>query len=194
MSKRVITIKNNYDIKEKILGLLKTSEIGASSTDIAKSIGHNRITISKYLEVLQAQGLVKPQDVAQAKLWKLVDNAANKPSVLLVDDEPHVVKYLTIFFEDNGYETCSAADGEEALEVLRRERPDLVTLDLQMPNETGTRFYRNMTKDKEFKDTPVIVISGIPGRHLAVSKHVAVFEKPIDRDALLAATRQTIGE
>ena len=68
-----------------------------------------------------------------------------------------------------------------------------MTLDLQMPNETGTRFYRNMTKDKEFKDIPVIVISGIPGRHLAVSKPVAVFEKPIDREALLYAIKKTIG-
>jgi CheY-like chemotaxis protein len=114
--------------------------------------------------------------------------------IMVVDDEPHLVKYLTIFLEDCGYQTCSAADGEEALEVLRRETPDLVTLDLQMPNETGTRFYRNMTKDKKFKDLPVIIISGIPGRHLAVSKPVAVFEKPIDRDALLATIKQVIGE
>jgi len=113
--------------------------------------------------------------------------------ILVVDDEPHLVKYLTIFLQDSGYETCSAADGEQALEVLKREKPDLVTLDLQMPNETGTRFYRNLTKDKEFKDIPVIVISGIPGRHLAVSKPVAVFEKPIDREALLSAIKKTIG-
>lgn len=113
--------------------------------------------------------------------------------ILVVDDEPHVVKYLTTFLQDSGYETCSAANGEEAFVVLKKEKPDLVTLDLQMPNETGTRFYRNMTKDKELKDTPVIVISGIPGRHLAVSKPIAVFEKPIDRDALLATIRQTIG-
>jgi CheY-like chemotaxis protein len=113
--------------------------------------------------------------------------------ILVIDDEPHLVKYLTIFLQDCGYETCSAADGEEAFEVLKREKPDLVTLDLQMPNETGTRFYRNMTKDKEFKDIPVIVISGIPGRHLAVSKPVAVFEKPIDREALLYAIKKTIG-
>jgi CheY-like chemotaxis protein len=113
--------------------------------------------------------------------------------ILVIDDEPHLVKYLTIFLQDCGYETCSAADGEEAFEVLKREKPDLVTLDLQMPNETGTRFYRNMTKDKEFKDTPVIVISGIPGRHLAVSKPVAVFEKPIDREALLFAIKKTLG-
>jgi CheY-like chemotaxis protein len=113
--------------------------------------------------------------------------------ILVVDDEPHIVRYLTAFLEDSGYATCSAPDGEAALEVLRKEKPDLVTLDLQMPNETGTRFYRNMTKDKEFRDTPVIVISGIPGRHLAVSKPVAVFEKPIDRDALLDTIKKIIG-
>jgi CheY-like chemotaxis protein len=113
--------------------------------------------------------------------------------ILVVDDEPHIVKYLTTFLQDCGYETCSAGDGESALEVLKQETPDLVTLDLQMPNETGTRFYRNMIKDKQFKDTPVIVISGIPGRHLAVSKPVAVFEKPIDRNALLRSIKEAIG-
>jgi len=113
--------------------------------------------------------------------------------ILVVDDEPHIVKYLTAFLKDCGYETCSAADGEEAFEVMKKERPDLVTLDLQMPNETGTRFYRNMTKAKDFKNLPVIVISGIPGRHLAVSKPIAVFEKPIDRDALLVAIKGAIG-
>lgn len=113
--------------------------------------------------------------------------------ILVVDDEPHVVKYLTSFLQDCGYDTCSAADGEQALEVLKKEKPDLVTLDLQMPNETGTRFYRHMTKDKVFKNTPVIVISGLPGRHLAVSKPIAVFEKPIDREALLEAIKKAIG-
>jgi len=113
--------------------------------------------------------------------------------VLVIDDEPHIVKYLTVFLQDCGYDTCSAADGVEGFEVLKRERPDLVTLDLQMPNETGTRFYRNMIKDKEFKNVPVIVISGIPGRHLAVSRPAAVFEKPIDRDKLLDAIKNTIG-
>jgi CheY-like chemotaxis protein len=114
--------------------------------------------------------------------------------ILIVDDEPHIIKYLQSFLEDNGYETCTASNGEEALDVLKAEHPDLITLDLQMPGDTGTRFYRNMTKAKEFKDTPVIVISGIPGRHLAVSKPTAVFEKPIDRDALLKTVKETIGE
>jgi CheY-like chemotaxis protein len=113
--------------------------------------------------------------------------------ILVVDDEPHLVKYMTAFLEDSGYETCSASNGEEALEVLKKENPDLVTLDLQMPNETGTRFYRNKTKNKLYKDIPVIVISGLPGRHLAVSQPFAVFEKPVDRDALLEAIKKAIG-
>jgi len=114
--------------------------------------------------------------------------------ILVIDDEPHVVRYITAFLEDCGYETCSACNGEEGMQVMKKEKPDLVTLDLQMPGDTGTRFYRNMTKSREFKDVPVIVISGIPGRHLAVSKPVAVFEKPIDRDKLLEAVKQSVGE
>jgi DNA-binding response OmpR family regulator len=114
--------------------------------------------------------------------------------ILVIDDEPHIVKYLTAFLQDSGYETCSASNGEEGYEILKKEKPDLVTLDLQMPNETGTGFYRNLVKNKEFKGLPVIVISGIPGRHLAVTKPVAVFEKPIDRDALIAAVKKAIGE
>lgn len=113
--------------------------------------------------------------------------------ILVVDDDPSVVKYLTTFLKDSGYDTCSASNGEEAFELLKKERADLVTLDLQMPDETGTRFYRNVVKDKELKNTPIVVISGLAGRHLAVSKPVAVFDKPVDRNALLKVIQETIG-
>ena len=114
--------------------------------------------------------------------------------ILIVDDEPDLVEGLQAFLEDNGYETCSASNGKEALKVLKSEKPDLVTLDLAMPEDTGTRFYRNITKDKEFKDTPVIVISGLAGRHLAASHAFAVFEKPVNQEKLLAKIREAIGE
>jgi DNA-binding response OmpR family regulator len=159
MSKRVITIKNNYDIKEKILGLLKTSEIGASSTDIAKSIGHNRITISKYLEVLQAQGLVKPQDVAQAKLWKLVDNAANKPSVLLVDDEPHVVNLLKLSLSPGSFNIHEALSGHEALDILKKNKIDLVVLDLMMPGMNGYEVCKLIKENPLTAHIHVIILS-----------------------------------
>ena len=112
--------------------------------------------------------------------------------ILVIDDDPVIVKYLVNLFTDNGYETCSAGGGLEALEVVRNERPDLITLDLEMPDQWGPRFYRSLMKEKELKDTPVIVISGIDGDH-AIRKAVAFVRKPFDADRLLGIVKKTIG-
>ena len=114
--------------------------------------------------------------------------------ILVVDDEADVRTFLTAILKKNGYETVTAPDGHQALEIARRERPDLVTLDLMMPNKTGTDFYRNLIKDRELGETPIIVVSGIPGRHLAVKEPAAVFDKPIDPDAFIAAVQKALKE
>jgi CheY-like chemotaxis protein len=114
--------------------------------------------------------------------------------ILVVDDEPDVLTFLSALLKDAGYEVLTAEDGTQALQVARQERPDLISLDLAMPNKTGTEFYRKMQKDKQISGTPVIIVSGLAGRHLAVRKPVAVFDKPIDRDEFLKAVRDAIGE
>ena len=116
-----------------------------------------------------------------------------KQHVLVVDDEKDIVEFLTELLEDNGYRVSSANDGIEAMEAVSEEKPDLILLDLQMPEETGTGFYRKLQHKKEFKGIPVIVISGLAGSYVAVSKSVPVFDKPIDEDGLLAAIKKTIG-
>ena len=115
---------------------------------------------------------------------------ANK--ILIIDDDPVVVKYLETLFEDHGYTTCTATSTSEGLDVVRKERPDLITLDLQMPGEWGPRFYRKLRKDKELRDTPVIVISGIDGDH-AIKDAVAFLAKPFDAEKLLGIVKKTIG-
>ena len=112
--------------------------------------------------------------------------------ILVIDDDPITVKYLVTLFKNNGYETCSASGAAEGFEILKKEKPDLITLDLQMEEEWGTRFYRRLSKDKEFKDTPVIVISGMAGRH-AIKKAVAFLSKPFDTEKLLGIVKTTIG-
>ena len=87
--------------------------------------------------------------------------------ILVVDDDPIIVKYLVSLFRDNGYETCSAPDGKSAYDVAVKEKPDLITLDLDMPQQWGPRFYRRLAKNAALKETPVIVISGINGKILA---------------------------
>jgi len=114
--------------------------------------------------------------------------------VLVVDDDPIIVKYLMNVLNDNGYETCTASDGNQAYEVLKAENPDLITLDLEMPEEWGPRFYRKMSKDKQYKDKPIIVVSGLASRHLAIKNVVASFAKPFDPEKLIASVKSAIGE
>lgn len=113
--------------------------------------------------------------------------------IMIVDDDKNIVDYLETIFKDNGYETVSAYDGDEALKLLADEKPDLVTLDLEMPKEWGPRFYRKMTQMPGCKDTPVIVISGLSGIHLAIKKAVATINKPFNPDEVIAIVRETIG-
>lgn len=113
--------------------------------------------------------------------------------ILIIDDESDVITFLETLFKKEGYETCTANDGVAGREVLKQENPDLITLDLQMPKNTGTDFYRKICRDERYKNIPVIVISGLPGRHLAVPKPVAVFDKPIDKETLIKVVRDTIG-
>jgi CheY-like chemotaxis protein len=115
-------------------------------------------------------------------------------TILIIDDEADVRTFLAAVLKKHGYETATAGNGHEGLEVARSLRPALVTLDLMMPNQSGTDFYRNLVKDKDLRDTPIIVISGLPGRHLAVRKPQAVFDKPIDPDEFIAAVRKALGE
>ncbi|MBN2227704.1 MAG: response regulator [candidate division Zixibacteria bacterium] len=113
--------------------------------------------------------------------------------IMIIDDEPDILRFLEQLFQDAGYQTVTAGDGSEGIEIAARERPDLITLDLQMPKDTGTAFYRKIHRDKKLGDIPIIVISGIAGRHLAIRKPVAVFDKPIDKTALLQVIKDTIG-
>jgi DNA-binding response OmpR family regulator len=113
--------------------------------------------------------------------------------ILVVDDEADIRRFLTAVLEKHDYETVTAEDGVKALEIARKEKPDLIILDLMMPNETGTGFYRKLSREKDLSETPVIVVSGLAGRDLAVRKPVAVFDKPIDPDEFIATVDKTLG-
>lgn len=113
--------------------------------------------------------------------------------ILVIDDDPIVVKYLKTLFDDNGYETFVAYDGTEAEEIVNQTKPDLITLDLEMPKEWGPRFYRKMRKNEDLKNIPVIVISGVSDPKHAIKDAVAVIRKPFDADKLLDIVKSTIG-
>ncbi|MBF0573243.1 MAG: response regulator [Desulfamplus sp.] len=112
--------------------------------------------------------------------------------ILIVDDDPNIRDYLVSLLEDNGYVTKTAIDVSDGLKVAKEYKPDLITLDLEMPGEWGPKFYRHLSEDKELKNTPVIVISGQSGNDYAISKAVASLTKPFDREELLNIIKENI--
>ncbi len=79
--------------------------------------------------------------------------------VLVVDDDKSIVKVLTAYLEQSGYQVLTAYDGEMALHTLRRERPDLVILDLMMPNRDGYEVTTIVRSDKSLAATPIIMLT-----------------------------------
>jgi Rrf2 family protein len=114
-------------------------------------------------------------------------------TILTVDDNPDIVEYLVSIFRERGYAAYGATSGEEAMETLMRLKPDLITLDLEMPDEWGPKFHQRYSKMAQFKDIPVVVISGLPGIHRAIRKAVATLSKPFRPEDVLDIVESAIG-
>ena len=116
-----------------------------------------------------------------------------KKTILVVDDEPDAIDYLTTVLEDHGYATIPAKDGVEALDYLDANHPDLVTLDITMPEKSGVSVYRRLREDDRLKDVPVVIVTGISDdfeRFISTRKQVpppdGYVHKPVDHDDLMA--------
>jgi len=81
-----------------------------------------------------------------------------KPSALMVDDDPKILKFVTANLEIRGYDVITAEDGETALEVMDRTTPNLVILDLLMPGIKGSDVCRHIRKTS---DVPIIILTAI---------------------------------
>ncbi len=84
---------------------------------------------------------------------------AEDKTILVVDDEPNVREYLRTVLEDARFKVVTAADGNEALEVIRRERPDFISLDLIMPKKSGHKLLYELKKDKDLSRIPVLIVT-----------------------------------
>ena len=111
--------------------------------------------------------------------------------VLIVDDSATEVQALTAILEGAGYETLSAKSAEEGLDVARREHPDVVLMDIVMPGVNGFQATRQLSRDENTKEIPVIVVSTkdgetdkIWGKRQGARDYLV---KPVDADTLLKA-------
>jgi DNA-binding response OmpR family regulator len=113
--------------------------------------------------------------------------------ILIVDDDPNIRDYIASVLNDNGYDTCTAISGAEGFEMAKAEKPDLITLDLEMPEGWGTALYRKIKRNKDLKDVPVIVITGLEERPASTEAIDHYLSKPFDRDKFISIVRSSIG-
>ena len=125
---------------------------------------------------------------------------SDKKKILVIDDDPGMVTFLTTLLEDSGYETVSAGDGAEGIKKTSAEKPDLVLLDITMPETSGVKLYRTICDDPETKEIPVIMVTGVMEQfrkfihsRRQVPPPAAYFQKPVDKDELLAKIAELLG-
>ena len=114
--------------------------------------------------------------------------------VLVVDDEPAIRDLIIAVLEDEGYEAVGASSGSRALEVLASEQPDLVLMDIMMPDMDGREALRRIREQPDLTGIPVVMMSAAfaPDR---INQRISAFlPKPFDLDHLLATVARIIGE
>jgi two-component system, OmpR family, phosphate regulon response regulator PhoB len=125
--------------------------------------------------------------------------------VLVVDDDPDVRLFNITVIEENGYTALSANNGEEGLDIIQREKPDVVILDVLMPLQSGLRLYYKLQTDNALKNIPIIILSGIAKKSFLRSQNALTkfegeevpapktyLEKPVEPEELAKAIKNIL--
>ena len=129
-----------------------------------------------------------------------------KQSVLIVDDEYQIREIISTVVEEQGYTPVQAKNGEEAMKLIRENRPSLIILDVLMPEKSGIKLYRELKATESLKTIPVMICSGVAKRTFmrtharraagdldAVPEPEANMEKPVKPDFLVKTLEKLIG-
>ncbi len=122
-------------------------------------------------------------------------------TILVVDDEDDVRKFLRMALEDVGFNVEVASDGFAALEKVKENKPDLISLDLVMPKRSGAKFFQDLQKNKEWSDIPVLIVTGHAHddlgkadlEELTMSGPGVYLEKPVKPTNYVAAVQKLVG-
>jgi DNA-binding response OmpR family regulator len=117
--------------------------------------------------------------------------------ILIVEDEEAVRELEKFILEQHGYEVAEARDGLEGLAKAEFRKPDLILLDLMMPDVSGGRMFEEMQTHPVTAGIPIVVVTGKPDAHQTFDDLIGaenVVMKPFEADALVERIRHHIGD
>ena len=199
-------------------GKVKADQLTATGAEVVVTSCHNCVdgltdVIRHYevgMEVTQLVNLVANALVIEERVVVPVEEEAAPVAavatealplagrtLVVADDEPDQVEFLATVFEDHGAKVVSAATGDEALELARSEKPDLLTLDLAMPGRDVGEVFEMLRTDPELEGLKVCVITGRPElRKLIYDRSVTppdgYMDKPVTEEGLLRGVRKVL--
>jgi Fe-S oxidoreductase len=189
---------------------IKAEQLKATGAKIVVTSCHNCVDgltdlIRHYklgMEVKQLVNLVADAIVVEKRVAVPVEKplevlALKGYKILVADDEPDILTFLTAVLEDNGATVVQASDGDQALDLARREKPDLITLDISMPGRDGGQVFEALRKDPALSAVPVCIITGKPElRRLIYDRPVlppeGYLDKPVSEEVLLKNLRRIL--
>ncbi len=116
--------------------------------------------------------------------------------ILVIDDEPDILKVVDFRLKKAGYDVITAIDGQEGLDLAKKERPDLIFLDLCLPKVSGEDVCERLKSDEEFKEIPIVFLTA--SQALRVAEKAKKFGaqdyliKPFTPEDLLAKVKKYI--
>jgi DNA-binding response OmpR family regulator len=127
------------------------------------------------------------------------DNAKKETKrILIVDDEEGIVKIVKMYLEHHHYEVITANDGQEGLDKVKTDKPDLIVLDLMLPKMNGYKVCGLLKKDTRYAKIPIILFSAkSQEKDIKLGQEVgadAYLTKPFESDVLLAKIKELIKE
>jgi DNA-binding response OmpR family regulator len=125
----------------------------------------------------------------------------SKKKILVVDDEADIRSFLSAALLEAGFDVITAEDGDVALDKIKEQSPDLISLDLVMPRKSGAKLYHELLKRKEWSKIPVIIVTGHARdelgksdlKDLTMSGPGIYLEKPVRPDNYIAAIKSLLG-
>jgi CheY-like chemotaxis protein len=188
-----VVVTSCHNCVDGLSDLIRHYRLDMKVTQLVNLVA-NALVVEKKAPLVEAPPEAAPAKVeaAPARALPLAGR-----TILIADDEPDQVTLLAAIFEDHGAAVFRAANGDEALELARSQKPDLLTLDLSMPGKSAGEVFELIRKDPTLSNLKVCVITGRPElRKTIYDRSVrppeGYLDKPVDEERLLRSVRKVL--